>query len=204
MTIKYIAIGFAACATLGSCIKHEVIPAPKPEVELDCEFSALINGTSINLVENVNGFTCSATKAKEILPAPQPSSAIYFSQMQSSTSLEFFKIGMGELQWDAGASSDPSLSQFESFFNANTNPNYSFQSANGVEVTFRDQTGTVWMSNENSVNPQNFDFTSFTQESDESGDYMKFTTDFECYLYNATMDDSILVEAGNYKSHFKL
>lgn len=203
MTIKHIAIAALGCATLSSCIKHEVIPAPVPMVELNCEFTATIDATPINLVENVNGFTCSATKAKEILPAPQPSSAKYYSAMSSATSLQFIQIGIGSLQWDAAVTSDPALSQFDTFFQANANPTYSALSVGGVEVVFRDQTGTIWTSNENSVNPQTFQFTSFTQESDDDGDYMKFGTDFECYLYNVAMDDSILVEAGNLEAYFK-
>src|SRR5690554_7078356 len=64
-----------------SCIKHEVIPPPTPEVDLPASFTASLQGSSYEIIKDVNGYYCDATQAKEILPTPQPSKIIYFSSI---------------------------------------------------------------------------------------------------------------------------
>lgn len=186
-----------------SCIEHEVIPAPQPVIELECSFSATINGNAYSLIENVGGMYCESTKSKEINPSPQLSTATYNAIKKSDIQLDYINVSLGKLSFNAD--NDPSLEQFSTFFNSNLNPNFSEGAVAGVEIIFRDADGSLWFSNPASTNLQNFAFTSLIQESDDLNDYMKFNATFTCYMYNnlANPMDSIHVENAVFKSHFK-
>tara|TARA_R100000951_G_C2604075_1_gene169069 strand:- start:372 stop:992 length:621 start_codon:yes stop_codon:yes gene_type:complete len=190
---------------LFSCIEHEVIPPPKEEVELNSSFSATLEGSQYELIQDVNGYYCDATQAKEILPTPQLSTVTYYSAMKSDAALDFIQIGIGKLNFNADASIDPSVEQFTTFFNSNTNPPYSFEAENGVEVIFRDGSGNVWRSYQDAGAPQDFAFTSLVQESDEEGDYMKFVANFSLELYDDIDNptDTILMENAVFEGYFK-
>jgi hypothetical protein len=190
---------------LPSCIEHEVIPPPKPVVELEATFQATIDGTNYSLFENVNGTFAESTKAKEILPTPQPSTATYFATMKSLQQLDLIQLGMGKLLFNAEISADPSVEQFETYFLANINPNFSQGSVAGVEIVFRDNAGNVWYSNPSSPDPQNFIFSSLALESDEEGDYMKFTATFSCRLFDNIANPTASIDMQNavYKCYFK-
>lgn len=195
----------AALLSLSSCVEHEVIPAPKPVVELECAFSATINGSAYILIEDVGGMYCESTKSKEINPFPQASTATYNAIKRSDIQLDYINVSLGKLSFNADVNADPNLDQFTTFFNANLTPNFSAGAIVGVEIIFRDAAGDVWFSNPASLNPQNFTFTSLIQESDDENDYIKFDAAFTCYLYDnlAIPSDSILVENAIFKSHFK-
>ena len=169
---------------LGSCIEHEVIPAPEPTVDLSCHFQGVINGTNAEFTENVLGYSCTSTKAKIILPAPSFSSAVYYSEMSSTQTPVSIKIGLGSVFWDASVAAEPTLTLFNNFHLNNTTPVFSNGAASGFEVTYRDASGTIWVSKQNSVNFQDVTFSGIKQESDASGDYSKFTCDFDCYVYH--------------------
>lgn len=188
-----------------SCVEHEVIPPPKEEVELNSSFSATLEGADYELIQDVNGYYCEPTQAKEILPTPQLSTVTYFSAMKSDAALDFIQIGIGKLNFNADASIDPSVEQFTTFFNSNTNPPYSLDAESGVEVVFRDGSGTVWKSYQDSGEPQDFTFTSLVQESDEEGDYMKFVANFTLELYDDLDNptDTILMENAVFEGYFK-
>lgn len=207
-TLKFtLSILLFSALVLGSCIKHEVIPAPVPMVELNCHFQGTINGTSVEFTENVNGYYCQGTKAKIILPPPDLSSAKYYSEILSSESNVSIKVGLGSVMWDASTTSDPTLGQFNSFFNANTLPNYSDIAENGFEVTYRDGSGTTWVSKEASVNFQSVTFSNIKQEQDTTGDYSQFNCAFECYVYHTdqiTLElDSLRIQSALFKGWFK-
>lgn len=191
--------------SFNSCIEHEVIPAPKPMVELECSFSATIDGASYNLIEDVGGMYCVSTKAKEINPSPQPSTATYNATMKSDVQLDFIQVSLGKLNFNADVDADPTLEQFTTFFNANANPDFSIGASTGVEVVFRDAAGNVWFSNPASVDPQSFSFTSLVQESDESGDYMKFEATFSCTMVDDLVAPTASLSLQNalFKAHFK-
>lgn len=209
--MKNYKIGIAAILftglTLGSCIEHEIIPAPIPVVDLECRFQGFINSTDVVLTQNITGYNCNPTKEKIILPAPQYSSAIYFSEMSSVETAVYVKVGMGSVLWDAASVSDPTLTLFNNFFLNNLTPAYSDNATNGFEVEYRDQAGKIWNSHENSVNPQNVIFSSVKQESDMNGDYSMFTCNFSCYVYNqdaVSLEwDSINIQNAVYEGWFK-
>lgn len=203
-TLKFIGL-LTLFAVLNSCIEHEVIPPPRPVVELSCTFNATIDGANYNLVENVSGLFCDPTKAKEILPQPQPSSSIYFASIRSNTAMDFIQLGIGKIFFNADVNSDPSKEQFESFFNANMNPEFSEEASDGVEIMFRDPSGNVWYSDPNSEDSQSFAFTAMEIESDDDGDYAKFTANFTCTLYREVDDTiaSLRMENATYNGYFE-
>jgi hypothetical protein len=202
-----VAVLFSAGLLLGSCIEHEVIPAPIPTVDLKCSFVGTINGTGVELTQNVLGYNCLTEKTKIILPSPSWSSAVYFSEMASTQQSLAVKIGLGSVFWDAATVNDPTLAQFNSFLQSATTPNYSTNGEAGFEVSYRDNTGKIWTSKQNSVNPQSAVFSNILQESDNNGDYSKFTCTFSCYVYHydvvAEALDSVKIENAIYKAWFK-
>lgn len=190
-----------------SCVEHEVIPPPRVEVELTCSFSAMVDSAAYDLTEDVAGFYCETTKAREILPLPQPSKAKYYASMRSTEVLEldFIQIGIGRASYNAEIGDDPTVEQFAQFFNMSFTPDFSENAEEGVEIIFRDPSGDIWTSKEDSENPQDFIFTTIEQESDEEGDYLKFVANFNCYLYDDIDDpqDSVLIENAIYTGYFK-
>ncbi|HZH86937.1 MAG TPA: hypothetical protein VFD77_06450 [Brumimicrobium sp.] len=190
---------------LPSCIKHEVIPAPTPEVDLPASFRGLLQGSSYEIIKDVNGYYCDATQAKEILPTPQPSKIIYYSSIKSEQQLDFIQIGIGKLNFNSDSNIVPTIDAFTAFFNNNVNPDYKLGANGGVEIVYRDGQGGIWISDENSVLPQDFTFTSLVQESDENGDYMKFTATFNVSLVDdvTTPTDTIVFQNAVFDGYFK-
>lgn len=184
---KVIALFAFGSLFLAGCPKHEIIPAPSPHVELNATFLGTINGSQVELTQNVDGYYLDATKIKYILPSPSPSKAAYYSEMKSSQNLIAIKVGLGSIDFDGSASSDPALNVFNTFFTTNTNPIYSTAAAAGFEVVYRDGTGNVWTSDA-AQSPQNVVFTNIVQESDATGDYSKYTCTFNCNVYRTYTD----------------
>lgn len=188
---------------ISSCIKHEIIPAPVPMVDLNSHFYGVIDGTPVELTENVLGYTNVSTKAKIILPPPSFSSAVYYSQMSSAEVATSIKVGMGSVNWDASLAPEPTLNSFNAFFVANDLPQYSTNGSAGFEVTYRDGWGSEWKSLESSPNAQDVQFTGIVQESDSTGDYSLFTCYFNCYAYNFDLSDSVKIEDAVYQGWFQ-
>lgn len=181
---------------LAGCPEHEIIPAPTPEVDLEAHFTGKINGTDTELTQNVDGYFLEATKAKIILPSPNPSSAVYYAEFKTDQSLVSIRLGLGSIQWDASLAGDPALTQFNDFFNATLTPSYSTAAATGFEVVYRDGFGNVWTSKEADP-PQNVLFSNIIQESDGSGDYSKFTCAFDCTMYRTVGPDTFTLPIQN-------
>ncbi len=187
---KVIALFVFGSLFLAGCPKHEIIPAPTPKVELESHFIGIVNGTQIELTQNVDGYYLDATKVKYILPSPTPSKAIYYADMKSSQTLVSIRVGLGSATFDGSASGgDPSLSVFNTFFTSNTTPAYAAMADAGFEVVYRDGSGAVWTSDP-AQTPQDVIFTNIVQESDGSGDYSKFTCTFNCNVYREIPDTS--------------
>ena len=193
--------------SLESCIEHEVIPAPVPMVDLTCHFIGTVNGSVLELTENVSGYAGSATKNLNILPAPAVSTAAYNFQMTSASTQTSVKVVLGSVLWDASVSTAPDIATFNAFHTANTSPSYSTSGSSGFEVSYKDAAGLNWTSKQSSPNPQSVTFTGILQESDTLGDYSKFTCNFNCYVYRQdafTLDwDSLLIQDGVFKGWFE-
>lgn len=194
-----------------SCIKHEVIPAPVPKVELKSKFTGLINDVQTEYNEGVSGYTCVPTQDKNLLTSPTLSSAIYYSEISSATAKPAIRIGLGKINWDTGVSADPSLESFTNFFTtpASILPNYKDDCSSGFNVKYTDANGTIYVSHENSVNYQDVKFTNILQESDPNGDYNKFVCTFNCYVYYSSGPnpaiglDSLKIQNAQLKGWFK-
>jgi hypothetical protein len=202
-----IAAFVALTVGLSSCIEHEVIPAPVPMVDLSCHFQGTINGTDVELTENVLGYKCTTSKAKILLPPPSLSSAVYYSEILSAQTPISVKVGLGSVMWDMSTANDPTLALFNGFHLLNTTPVFSNGAAAGFEVTYKDLSGTSWVSKQNSTNFQDVTFSAITQESDTAGDYSKFTCNFDCYVYHTNPTtlvlDSLRIQAATFKGWFK-
>lgn len=184
---KVIALFAFGSLFLAGCPKHEIIPAPTPKVELESSFIGIVNGSQLELTQNVDGYYLEATKTKYILPSPTPSKAAYYANMKSSNGLVSIRVGLGSISFDGSADSDPSLTVFNNFFSSTTAPVYSASAANGFEVVYRDGSGNVWTSDDTQP-AQDVIFTGIVQESDGSGDYSKFTCTFNCNVYRVVPD----------------
>lgn len=184
---KVIALFAFGSVFLAGCPKHEIIPAPTPKVELEASFIGIVNGSQLELTKNVDGYYLDASSFKYIAPSPTPSKAIYTANMASSNGLVSIRVGLGSISFDGSASSDPSLSVFNSFFTSTTTPVYSLGAVNGFEVVYRDGSGRVWTSDP-AQSGQDVVFTGIVQESDAAGDYSKFTCTFNCNVYRKEPD----------------
>lgn len=198
-----------------SCNKHEVIPAPKPTVDLSTNFTATINGTPVEWTENVEGYAGIASQEKEIKTSPELSEARYYFSLRSTSETSYIQIGLGSVKWDKGASGSetPDLSLFNNFFIANDFPAYSDFAMNGFTVIFRNSNGNIYRSSESSVNFQNVSFSGIKQETGEDpfdatiGDYSKFSCNFDCYVYYtdpiSLLTDSIRIQNAVLKGWFE-
>ena len=211
LTMKNIKLSIAAILTIflgfSSCIEHEVIPAPVPEVDLFCEFSGSINSTAVQLTQNVSGYYLKTSKAKILLPPPSLSSAVYYSEILSASSNASIKVSLGSLNWDASTLNEPSIAAFNDFHANALSPVYTTGAASGFEVTYRDGLGNVWVSQQGSPNPQVVLFSNIKQESDATGDYSKFQCNFSCYVYRqepiTLVWDSLPIQNAIFKGWFK-
>jgi len=186
--MKTKAILASTLVTLGvisSCVKHEIIPAPVPKVELSCHFQGKVNLTDIELTQNVSGYYLETNKSKFVIPNA-PSEAVYYSEIKSGESLIAVKLNLGTIYWDASISADPTAALFNGFMTANTDPTYKLGGKNGFEVVYRDANGVVWTSDENDLT-NTIQFTNIVQESDATGDYSKFVANFTATVYHTFM-----------------
>ena len=69
MKLKFFLLAIVTSGIIASCVKHEVIPPPKPQVDLSSSFSADTSGTTISYVKDVDGFYIEATNFRAIQSA---------------------------------------------------------------------------------------------------------------------------------------
>jgi hypothetical protein len=190
---------------LFSCIKHVVIPPPLPVVDLSASFSADTNGVQISYIKDLNGFYVQATNYREILSSPQPSNIKYFSTIQSSNLTDLFKVSVGRDFWDAANGTFPTVGQFKVYFESMLNVSLPFSddATQGVLLEWRDSNNQLWKTVAASPQPKSFVFTSITQESDESGDYVKFTAVFTATFFSPDMSQQRTLTNGQYVGYFK-
>jgi len=75
---------FAFLATLlllisSACIEHEIIPPPVNKVDLNASFVGYVNGTQVELTQNVNNYLGFALDTQIVNVAPILSKVIYTS-----------------------------------------------------------------------------------------------------------------------------
>jgi hypothetical protein len=216
-TIRFVSLRtiliFSVLGVMAACKKDNPPPAdnntdpiidpPVPTVTLNTHFYGLIDGTPLEFTQNVSGYNGAANHNYYLLPSPSYSSAVYRFLLSSPSFLPAIEIFQGSVYWDRGVDLDPTLMQVNTFFQTNLTPAYTTDGQDGFEVQYTDNTGAIWRSNGASVNPQDATFSGLVSESDTTGDYTKFTVDFNCFVYNATFTDSIHIQNAQLKGWFK-
>jgi len=210
---------FAFIATLlllisSACIEHEIIPPPTNKVDLNASFIGYINGTQVELTQNVNNYLGFALDTQIVNVAPVMSKVIYTAGIASMANLQNIAISFGSLEWDATGSSTPTLPMFNDFHMTNSGNPVVFKdvntmatnSVNGVQVSYTDNTGKSWISRETDPG-QTANFTILKQASDATGDYSLFEATFSCYVWSVDpqtlAQDSIRINNAKLRSWFK-
>ena len=198
---------FVPVLFLISCIKHEVIPAPKQTVVLTSSFRGVIGGTDIKWLQNVDDYTCTPSQDKLITSSSdKQNSAIYKSKIASISAKGQIQVALGSIYWINNTNATKLM--FSNFFDAfkTVSPNYSTGGKQGFEVRYIDNLGTEWISDSASIFPQNVTITNLAYESDLTTDYCKFTANFNCHLFHFNKDknknDSLQIENAVYKGWF--
>lgn len=189
--------------SLFSCIKHEVIPPPLPKVDLTASFSADTNGTQITYIKGLSGFDIKATNYREILTPPQQSNITYFSSIESINLVEYFKVSIGRDFWNATSGAFPPVAQFRVYFESMLAIAFSNNASTGVSLEWRDANNQLWKSKEDSPFLQSFAFASVSQETDESGDYLKFIAVFTATLFSPDESQTRTLNNGVFTAYFK-
>ena len=184
---------------LTNCVKHEVVPAPEPLVDLEAHFTGVVNGTDIEYTEDVDGYNGSSSYA-QYTTTTAIDTHVYYASMTSDLKTASIRIGLGGISWEYSTATSPTLLQFNSFFDTlmvhteDPTPflNFSLAAKEGFDVQYVDNDGRTWnssllhdgnlLTNPSliSVDPK---FTSMSKESDNTGDYLKFSITFSCELY---------------------
>ena len=198
--------GIIGLVVLASCEEHQVIPPPVPTVDLNCECDAKILDSTINYND-----TCDYESIKTIKGSPALSSAEYYTTVyhEGLGGGERVELEIRSIFWDdVNGLNKPTLNEWQTFFNDNLEPDYSTVSADpGVVIRWTDTNGKVWESDSSTVCVSNFLFTQLVQETDTTGDYMKFQAEFSCTLLNSdygVVDSAKCLENGFIKSAFRL
>ena len=97
MKFKSILASALVIAALASCVKHEIIPAPEPKVELVCQFIGSIDNTNVEWNQNVSGFYLESSKSK-VVPPSGLSTAVYYSEIKSSENLSAMRLNIGQMK----------------------------------------------------------------------------------------------------------
>lgn len=210
---------FAFLATLlllisSACIEHEIIPPPSNKVDLNSSFVGYVNGTQVELTQNVNNYLGFALDSQIVNVAPILSKVIYTSGIASTASPQSISLTFGSLEWDATGSSTPTLPMFNDFHMTNSGNPVPFKdittlatnSINGVQVSYTDNTGKFWISRETDLG-QTANFTILKQASDGTGDYSLFEVTFSCKVWyvdpQTAVEESIQIDNAKLRGWFK-
>lgn len=163
-----------------SCKTHEIIPAPEQKVDLKFHFQGYMRGSFVEFNQNVDGFDLEANKVKTIIPNTF-SRATYYSYIKSPQKGIGIKLLVGEALWDGDNSSDPDVNVFTDLFKNFTQPIFSPEGKSvslfgaesaGFDVHYKDMNGNFWKGQPGATN--SLEFTYLNQETDKTGDYMKY------------------------------
>ena len=114
---KNIFFYFVPVLFLISCIKHEIIPAPKQTVILTSSFRGVIGGTDIKWLQNVDDYTCTPSQDKLITSSSdKQNSAIYKSKIASTSAKGQILVALGSIYWINDAFATKLM--FSNFFDA--------------------------------------------------------------------------------------
>lgn len=187
MKFKNILLAAFTGLAIFACNKHEIIPAPEQRVKLDFHFQGYMRGTFAEFTQNVDGFDLETNKIKTILPNSF-SRATYYSMLKSNQKNISLKLLIGEALWDGLENADPDINAFTDMFKnyptPKFNPGASMVAGNDTttfDVEYKDVNGNIWKGDPNFTNT--LEFTYLSQESDVTGDYMKYIAKMDITLY---------------------
>ena len=210
---------FAFLATLillisSACIEHEIIPPPSNKVDLNSSFVGYVNGTQVELTQNVNNYLGFALDSQIVNTAPILSKVIYVSGMASMSNAQSITLSFGSLEFDATGSATPTLPMFNDFHMTNSGNPVPFKdmttlatnNVNGVQVVYTDNTGKSWISRESDPG-QTANFTILKQASDGTGDYSLYEATFSCKVWyvdpQTSVEESIQITNAKLRGWFK-
>jgi hypothetical protein len=196
--IKYFFLSLFVVLTFNSCIKHEVIPPPTSQVDLNCYFVGYINGTQTEYTQNVVGYNCYTNNQVYNNPSPTLSNYIYVSEISSPQQNQKIRITFGPLQWDGGVSPSPTLTMFNDFHSTNSGVQIPLMNsadmttANaGVQIEYWDSSGDRWETSTADA-PGFVTFNIIKQDSDNSGDYSIFECSFSASVFRQDPNEGLL------------
>lgn len=207
---------FATLLLLSStaCIEHEVIPPPSNKVDLNASFIGYINGTQVELTQNVSNYLGFSLDTQIVNVAPVLSKVIYSSGLASMANPQSISLAFGSLDWDATGSATPTLSMFNDFHMTNSGNPVLFKdlatltanSGSGVQVSYTDNTGKFWISRQSDPG-QTANFTILKQASDGTGDYSLYEVTFSCKVWyvdpQTSTEESIQINNAKLRGWFK-
>lgn len=194
---------------LAACKKDDTPPPPNddpnvvPVVDLPCHFYGVIDGNSLEFTQNVLGFNGSAFDSAYVVPSPSYSEAVYYFKLSSASYSTSLEICHGSVFWDISVASLPTVSQFNGLHQTELSPIYALNGLQGFQVKYVDNLGNSWKSNAASVNAQDVLFSNVTFAENTSGDYAKFTCQFNCFVYNDLLTDSLSIQNATLSGWFK-
>jgi hypothetical protein len=193
-------LGIVACNN-----KHEVIPAPVPEADLECSCKATIDGVEYEYAD-----TCTYDNIKNI-STNGTSTALYKTKvnaMPNSNLSSGFELEMKTLSWIDDGSNLPSTEEWKSYFQNNLDPYYYIDDAlspDGVSIKWIDPQGNVWNSDTVTTECPAIDilYTAMEHDSDDVYNYMKFRAVFNCAMIRDDNSDTICIQNGVMKTAFR-
>jgi hypothetical protein len=195
-------LGSAMLLGLTSCNnQHEVVPPPLPVASLECECTADIDGVAYEYID-----TCSYDNEKTI-NTTGTSRGIYSSEIQNEAMNQGFELEMRTVEWFDDGSNLPTTEEWKAYFENNMSPSYYINdnnSSNGVVIKWTDPNGDLWQS-DTTLDCSGIDFlyTTMEHDSDQTGNYMKFKSVFNCPLIKFDNSDTVCVENGVMKTSFR-
>lgn len=203
-TLRNLALFLTLGLSMFSCIEHVVIPPPLPMVILEGTFLADTNGVQFSYMKGVNGFDVKPSNFREIQTPPQMSNIKYFCSMESTNLVEYFKVSIGKDFWNATSGPFPVVNQFKLFFESMTNVPFSDDANAGVVLEWRDANNQVWKTKQDPGGlPQFFNFATVKQESDETGDFVKFKALFSATFFSTDGTQTRTLNNGMFIGYFK-
>jgi hypothetical protein len=194
-------LGSVACNN-----RHEVVPAPLPEADLECSCKATIDGVEYEYID-----TCTYDNNKNISTSSN-STARYSAKVNALPGANLssgFELEMRTISWVDDGSNLPATEEWKDYFRNNLDPNYYIDDAlspNGVTVTWIDPQGGVWKSDTVSTECPAIDFlfTAMEHDSDDVYNYMKFRAVFNGPLIKqGGTPDTVCVQNGVMKTAFR-
>lgn len=164
-----------------SCKKPEVIPAPTSNAGLKIHFQGIINGSDVEWTKNVDGYKAQSRKVY----TPQTGTGLldlaYYCGMVSSSKVSAIEIALGSLVQDPNLGTTPNMVTFKNFVESNMTPSYSKNATAGFEVTYTNENGLIFRSDE--TQPATVEFLDLEEKEDASGEYIQFKCKFTCPIF---------------------